>query len=112
MVWHRIKLEISPFFCFQIETEENAGGQGHEKETEELKKVDEIEVVVEIEKEEDLGPGKGEEKDVIDTIGHIKIAIRIEGPILIEKIKNVNLEVGEKMRCLFKKQISYGNLLD
>ena len=70
-----------------------------------MKKADEKEVVVEIVKEE------GREKEVIDeigTIGHIKIAIRIEGLILIEKIKNVNLEVGEKMNYLLKKQINYG----
>merc|ERR1712064_265424 len=97
-----------------IETEGNVAGQGHEKEkgTEEWKKVDEREVAVEIENGEDLGPGKGEEKEERDTIGHIKIVIRIEGPIPIEKIKIVSLEVEEKMSCLSKKQISYGHRWD
>ena len=72
-----------------------------------MKKVDEIEVAVETEKEEDLGLEK-EVKDEIGTIGHIKIAIRIEGQILTEKIKNVNLEVGGKTNYLLKKQISCG----
>lgn len=78
-----------------------------------MKKVDEIEVVVEIEKEEDLDPEKEEVKDEIGTIGHIKIAIKSEGLILTEKIRNVNLEVvGEKIHYLLKKQINYGSPLD
>ena len=99
--------------CFQIETEEIVVGQDREKEREieDLINIEGTEAVVEIEKEEDLGPGK-EEIEEIDTIEHIKIEIKIEGPILRGKIKNANQEGVEKMSCPLKKQINYEPPLD
>ena len=59
-----------------------------------------------------LAPGKEEETRVVDTQGHTRIAILIDGPIIQQNIKYLDMEAGEMMKYQLRKQINCGRLLD
>ena len=99
-------------FCngsLQIEIEENADDQDHEKgiEIAVVIETEEIEAIVEIEKEGDLDRGIEDQIEEIGMTDRKKIVIKIADQNQIKKEENVNREeVEAKTNYQSKKQIN------